>query len=80
MNSLQINYAVIFDLLAVFVHFLHDSARLLAIFKLNDHLLRHKVDGSGFDTGGLVGGILHQIGRAACSILLAQLAQSTSIL
>ena len=57
MNSLQINYAVIFDLLAVFVHFLHDSARLLAIFKLNDHLLRHKVDGSGFDTGGLLGGI-----------------------
>ena len=68
--ALKIDFAVVFNLFAVFKNIFHNSFGILAIFKFNDHFRAIKFT---------VASLTPSVRFAASSILLAQFAQSTSI-
>ena len=60
--GLQKDLAVGFHLLAGFANLLHNSLGVLTFLELHVHLEGHEVNSSSCHTGGLPGGILHQVG------------------
>ena len=66
-NLLEIDLAVVLDLLAVFDHCLHDGVSIRALGKFDSHLLGHEIDGGLLYALGLTGGLLHEVG-AVCAV------------
>ena len=57
----QLDLTVGLNLLAGLQNVFHDGSGIGAIGKLNDHLLRHEIHGSGGNALGLAGCLLHQV-------------------
>ena len=63
--KLNKNFAVVFNLFAIFSNFLHNGFRVLSFFKLNAHFKSHKINSSVFYSGCFFCNIFHFIGAVS---------------